>query len=397
MGVEKDENKAFIYYQKAAEMGDVSGINNVGFCYLYGIGIEKVENKAFIYFQKSVEMGFTSRMSIKNEWIHNLEIEDDLKKIFIESKYQLCWISFDEFKCIEVIGKGGFATVYRAEWFDRRQYFFRPVALKLFHESNNYYKEFIRELKAYCDIGLKDPTFLRCLGVSKDKFSNDYFLVMEFALEGCLRKNLHVIAQSNWREKLNLLQCIAYDLQIIHSQDHIHRDLHSGNILLNNLKSAYIADLGLSITASIALKSNSDGIYGILPYIAPEVLNKHPYTKESDIYSFRIILWEILYGKPVPFDQKSELLFQLQVCNGLRPQIYENIASNMLYEFNEEMLEYGSKKATNRKEIYGTFVEWQNNENILLELSESDKKLQNIKNENMHLNIKSDYKVVYLT
>ncbi|RIB20324.1 kinase-like domain-containing protein [Gigaspora rosea] len=214
---------------------------------------------------------------------------------------------------------------------------------------------------------------------------------MEFALEGCLRKNLHAIAQSNWREKLNLLQCIAYDLQIIHSQDLIHRDLHSGNILLNNLKSAYIADLGLSITASIALNSNSDGIYGILPYIAPEVLNKHPYTKESDIYSFGIILWEILYGKPVPFDQKSELLFQLQVCNGLRPYIYEN-TTTCYTNLMKKCWNMDPKKRPTAKEIYDTFVEWQSNENILLELSESDKKLQNIKNENMHLNIKSDYR-----
>ncbi|RIB02923.1 kinase-like domain-containing protein [Gigaspora rosea] len=211
-----------------------------------------------------------------------------------------------------MIGKGGFATVYRAEWFDKIQLVNRTVALKLFHESNNCHKEFIRELKAYCDIGLKDPTFLSCFGVSKDKVSKDYFLVMEYALKGCLRNNLHAIAQVDWRDRLNLLQCIIYDLMIIHSQDHIHRDLHSGNILLNSLKSAYIADLGLSITANIASKSNSNGIYRILPYIALEVLSKYPYTKESDIYSFSIIMWEILYGKPVSFEQKSESQFQLQ-------------------------------------------------------------------------------------
>ena len=145
-------------------------------------------------------------------------------------------------------------------------------------------------MKAYCDIGLKDPTFLSCFGVSKDKVSKEYILVMEYALEGCLRKNLRAISQMDWKDKLNLLQCIAYDLLIIHSQDLIHCDLHSGNILLNSLKSAYIADLALSITSNIASKSNLDGIYGILPYIAPEVLNKHPYTKESDIYSFGIIM-----------------------------------------------------------------------------------------------------------
>ncbi|RIB11428.1 kinase-like domain-containing protein, partial [Gigaspora rosea] len=228
--------------------------------------------------------------------------------------------------------------------------------------------------------------------------SKDYYLVMEYALEGCLRKNLHAIAQMDWRDKLNLLQCIASDLMIIHSQDLIHRDLHSGNILLNSLKSAYIADLGLSITANIAskLNLNSDGIYGVLPYIAPEVLNKHPYTKESDIYSFGIILWEILYSKPVPFDQKSELQFQLQVCNGLRPHIYENTA--ICYaDLMKKCWNVDPKKRPTAKEIYDIFAEWQRDETILLELSESDKKLQNMKNEDMPIDNESNYRSSFIS
>ncbi|RIB22022.1 kinase-like domain-containing protein [Gigaspora rosea] len=219
---------------------------------------------------------------------------------------------------------------------------------------------------------------------------------MEYALEGCLRKNLYAIAQLDWKDKLNLLECIAYDLLIIHSHDLIHRDLHSGNILLNSLKSAYIADLGLSITANIASKSNSDGIYGILPYIAPEVLNKHPYTKESDIYSFSIIMWEILYGKPVPYETKSELQFQLQVCNGLRPYIYENTA--ICYaDLMKKCWNMDPKKRPTSKEIYDIFAEWQNNETILLELSESNKILQNIKNKDMQIDIESDYRSRFIS
>ncbi|RIB17637.1 kinase-like domain-containing protein, partial [Gigaspora rosea] len=93
---------------------------------------------------------------------------------------------------------------------------------------------------------------------------------------------------------------------------------------------------------------------GVLPYIAPEVLDKNPYTKETDIYSFGIIMWEILYGKPVPFDQKSELQFQLQVCNGLRPHIYENTAScytNLM----KKCWNMDPKKRPTAKAIYDTF------------------------------------------
>ena len=148
---------------------------------------------------------------------------------------------------------------------------------------------------------------------------------MKYAPLGSLRQNLYSVAQIPWKKKLNLLLCIASDLQIIHSQNLIHRDLHSGNILQDNLYSAYIADLGLSISGNIASKE-SGGVCGILPYIAPEVLCGNPYIIESDIYSFGIIMWEIFSGKAVPFNHESygsRNQFQLQVCLGSRPPIME--------------------------------------------------------------------------
>ncbi|RIB27412.1 kinase-like domain-containing protein, partial [Gigaspora rosea] len=209
----------------------------------------------------------------------------------------------------------------------------------------------------------------------------DYILVMEYASEGCLRKNLNTIAQTDWKDKLNLLLCIASDLQIIHSHDLIHRDLHSGNILLNSLKSAYITDLGLSI----ATKSKSDGVFGILPYIAPEVWDNQQYTKASDIYSFGMIMWEILNGKSVPFEETSKFQSKSQskiqqICNGLRLPIHENTAT-CYADLIKKCWNAEPERRPTAKEICNILVEWQNNETILSELSESEKKLQNIKNE----------------
>ncbi|RIB12297.1 kinase-like domain-containing protein [Gigaspora rosea] len=219
---------------------------------------------------------------------------------------------------------------------------------------------------------------------------------MEYALLGCLRKNLHDIAKMDWKDKLNLLQCITSDLQIIHFHDLVHRDLHSGNILLNSLKSAYIADLGLSITANIELKSKSDGIFGILPYIAPEIFNKQPYTKASDIYSFGIIMWEILYGKSVSFVQDSKLQYQFQVCGGLRPPIHESSAICYV-DLMKKCWHTEPEQRPTASEVYEIFSEWQNNETILLELSESDKKLQNLSNEDTQINIDSLYKSNFIS
>ncbi|RIB22031.1 hypothetical protein C2G38_2297184 [Gigaspora rosea] len=95
-------------------------------------------------------------------------------------------------------------------------------------------------------------------------------------------------------------------------------------------------------------------------------------------------MWEILNGKPVPYDPKSELQFQLQVCNGLRPHIYENTAICYV-DLMKKCWNMDPEKRPTSKEIYDTFTEWQSNETILLELSESDKKLQNIKNKDIQI------------
>ncbi|RIB02480.1 hypothetical protein C2G38_2227715 [Gigaspora rosea] len=195
IGIENDDHKAFIYYQKSAEMGDVLGMQmgnidgifkvemwhlkgayQIGYCYDKGIGVKKDEHKAFIYYQISAEIGEAiGAYKLQNEWMHNFDIEDELKKcrsiIVI-----LSWISYDEFKDIKEIGESGFTSVYYARWissvikeigkggfetvYHAKWHVNREVALKLIHGSANYSGEFMRELKAYCDIGLKIPTFL---------------------------------------------------------------------------------------------------------------------------------------------------------------------------------------------------------------------------------------------
>ena len=224
---------------------------------------------------------------------------------------------------------------------------------------------FFIKLQAYCDVGRKNPTFLQCVGISRDSTSKDYILVMIYAPLGSLRQNLYSVVRLEWKKKINLILCIASDLQIIHSQNLIHRDLHSGNILQENLYSAYIADLGLSISANIALKnSESRGVYGVLPYIAPEVLCGNPYTISSDIYSFGIILWEIFSGKVVPFKNEYRTQYQIQVCSGSRPPIMEGTPQC----YKDLMQRCWNEKPQNRPsaaEIYEIFTEWENDEKFL--------------------------------
>ncbi|RIB20922.1 hypothetical protein C2G38_2244267, partial [Gigaspora rosea] len=84
MGIEKDENKAFIYYQKSAEMGSADGTYGVGYCYENGIGIKKDVYKEFIYYQKSAEMGQVEGMlNVGNCYREGIGVAKDKHKAFI--------------------------------------------------------------------------------------------------------------------------------------------------------------------------------------------------------------------------------------------------------------------------------------------------------------------------
>jgi serine/threonine protein kinase len=75
-------------------------------------------------------------------------------------------------------------------------------------------------------------------------------------------------------------------LKRIHQKGLIHKDFHSGNILTDSGDSL-ITDLGLCRPANY--KKEEGKIFGVLPYIAPEVLKGKPYSQASDIYSFGIV------------------------------------------------------------------------------------------------------------
>ncbi|RIB26796.1 kinase-like domain-containing protein [Gigaspora rosea] len=179
-----------------------------------------------------------------------------------------------------------------------------------------------------------------------------------------------------WEQKLELLNDIISDLKAIHSQCYIHRDLHSGNILQDNLHSAYISDLGLSSSDST---QKQHGIFGILPYIAPEILMGQPYTTKSDIYSFGIIMWEILYGMSVSYCHEfSEQQLQLKICNNyLRPPINEE-APRCYVNLMKKCWDKEPEKRLPAEKLCEIFMKWQNDKNILLELKKSKIKLENI-------------------
>src|SRR5207247_5392204 len=113
---------------------------------------------------------------------------------------------------------------------------------------------------------------------------------------------------------ITILKYLCKSLYDIHEKDLVHCDLHSGNILIEG-GGSYITDLGLCGPVD---DESSGKIYGIIPYIAPEVLQGKKNTKESDVYSVGMLMWEIFAGHPPLDDRAHDPDLILEVCDGLR-------------------------------------------------------------------------------
>ncbi|RIB18527.1 kinase-like domain-containing protein, partial [Gigaspora rosea] len=163
-------------------------------------------------------------------------------------------------------------------------------------------------------------------GISRDPQSKNYIAVIEYASHGSLinylSKNIKTLT---WDKRLTILSDIIQGLKNIHEGNSVHKDLHAGNILIHNTENkdyTAISDLGLCHFVSRGLRlQNPNVVYGVIPYIAPEVLQGRPYTKAADIYSTGVLMWVISSGKQPFEDRGHDFQLQIDICNGMRPEI----------------------------------------------------------------------------
>ena len=176
---------------------------------------------------------------------------------------------------------------------------------------------------------------------------------MEYAKEGSLRKSLPSIVKNKWYYKLALLSNIVDELYKMHQLKLVHNDLHDGNIL----NYTYISDLGLCQPVE---SSKKDEIYGVLPFVAPEVLRGRPCTPASNIYSFSMIMWEFTSGI-IPFHQKVfDFQLGLDICKGERPEIVEN-TPQCYVNLMKECWDSDPNKRPKTSKVKDIIMNWHNN------------------------------------
>ena len=261
-----------------------------------------------------------------NKWTSgNQGIDKFIQKCQLEATSRqgiLEWVPYDKFTNIEYLAEGGFGTVCKAIWIDgyithwniennkwERGKAHSNRILKRLNNSQDMNAEFLNEV--ICNkLVDTDSWVVRCYGISQDPETKNYVMVMDYISGGDMRHN----KQLSFKEILSCLYAAANGLSSIHKKGLVHRDLHSGNILGHG----WVADLGLSRPANL---SNEGKIYGVLPYVAPEVLRGKQYTQPADIYSFGIVAYELVSGLSPYHNLAHDNFLAFKICEGLRPEL----------------------------------------------------------------------------
>ncbi|KAJ0511689.1 putative protein kinase RLK-Pelle-LRR-I-1 family [Helianthus annuus] len=216
------------------------------------------------------------------------------------------------------IGSGGYGMVYKAELdhFDgmnspkieeKNKGEFRKkhscVAIKRLHNRVDTQGErgFVSEIETLSNC--KHPNIVSLLGFCDE--GRELILVYEYVAKGSLDDYLGNMDGMNnlvWAQRLQICLDIAHGLNYLHTHTPmiIHRDIKSANILLDDNWVAKIADFGLSKLQCATQQGTTlitNNIAGTEVYLDPEYKNTGKLKKESDIYSFGVVLFEVLCGR----------------------------------------------------------------------------------------------------
>ncbi|XP_062157541.1 serine/threonine-protein kinase STY13-like [Alnus glutinosa] len=214
--------------------------------------------------------------------------------------------------------QGAFGKLYRGT------YNGEDVAIKILERPENdpekaqlMEQQFQQEVKMLAT--LKHPNIVRFIGACRKPMV--WCIVTEYAKGGSVRQFLMKRQNRAVPLKLAVKQAldVARGMAYVHGPGLIHRDLKSDNLLINADKSIKIADFGVA-----RIEVQTEGMTpetGTYRWMAPEMIQHRPYTQKVDVYSFGIVLWELITGN-LPFQNMTAVQAAFAVVNkGVRPTI----------------------------------------------------------------------------
>ena len=238
--------------------------------------------------------------------VHSLLAHDDL----VASIGKLTANRLDQYEILGPLGEGGMGVVYRG--LDTKLN--RPVAIKFLSSGladAAGRRRFQRE--AQLASSLSHPHILTVHDAGE--YDGHQYLVTEFIDGGTLRDWVKADKRS-WKQVLDLLVGVADGLAAAHAAGILHRDIKPENVLVSKNGYAKVADFGLAklsaitegeTTPTLAEQTRPGMVIGTIPYMSPEQASGRPVDARSDVFSFGVLLYELLCGRR-PFQGATNLL-----------------------------------------------------------------------------------------
>lgn len=213
------------------------------------------------------------------------------------------------YEIIQVVGKGGMATVYKA----RDNLLNRYVAVKVLKDEYSKDEVFVKRFRteAQSAASLIHPNIVSVFDVGEDKGIS--YIVMELLESKTLKDYIEEKGPLSSELTLKIAAQIASALEAAHKAHIVHRDIKPQNIILNQNLVAKVTDFGIAkVTNTTSATITSFGkTMGSVHYFSPEHAKGGYTDAKSDLYSLGVVMYEMATGK-LPFDAESPVSVALK-------------------------------------------------------------------------------------